>query len=603
MTRAIDRLIVSGSIDPARARTRRRRSAGCSTGSTRGELDDAAAAPLELERDGARVLVRVDRFTRRSRAGRAPSRRRSEQLALFAVAENGAAAPDAPSSPPLAEVPAPPLHRVRRLSYSALALFERCSYRFYAERVVGLRPADAAGTRAGPDGPRRDRDRRRRARAARARRPARAAPCPTISPSSCAPATRPRPTRSSSGSAASSRRTAGRSSARALAALEGATAERPFAFEHDGVLLHGRLDVLHRDGGARARRSTTRRTRSPRATPAEIVEARLPAAAARLRARLLPRRRGGGRGRLPVPRAPGRGRRDDVHASSDVPALEAELSAAIARIQAGEFRPTPSEFACADCPALDVVCAGPRLRARRADGPQLRPRGAPARRPEARADRADHRAAAAPSTRTRRSRSAFRTDLELLVSVMLSAQTTDVNVNRVTETALREVPHARGLPRRPARGARARHLRDRLLPPEGEGAPRDDGDADRGATTAQVPRTARGARCGCPGVARKTANVVAAELGEPQGIVVDTHVRRLSQRLGLTRQEDPVKIERDLIKLVPREDWGVFPHLLIWHGRRVCLARSAALRGVRAERPLSFESRRSRPQSRSHARA
>src|SRR6184192_4069641 len=76
-----------------------------------------------------------------------------------------------------------------------------------------------------------------------------------------------------------------------------------------------------------------------------------------------------------------------------------------------------------------------------------------------------------------------------------------------------------------------------------------------------------------PGVARKTANVVAAELGNPQGIVVDTHVRRLSQRIGLTKQEDPVKIERDLMKLVPREYWGRFPHLLIWHGRRVCLAR------------------------------
>jgi endonuclease-3 len=75
-------------------------------------------------------------------------------------------------------------------------------------------------------------------------------------------------------------------------------------------------------------------------------------------------------------------------------------------------------------------------------------------------------------------------------------------------------------------------------------------------------------------VARKTANVVAAELGEPQGIVVDTHVRRLSQRLGLTREGDPVKIERDLQKLVPRERWGLFPHLLIWHGRRVCLARA-----------------------------
>ena len=76
-----------------------------------------------------------------------------------------------------------------------------------------------------------------------------------------------------------------------------------------------------------------------------------------------------------------------------------------------------------------------------------------------------------------------------------------------------------------------------------------------------------------PGVARKTANVVAAELGEAQGIVVDTHVRRISQRLGLTREEDPVKIERDLVKIVPRADWHRFPHLLIWHGRRVCDAR------------------------------
>jgi endonuclease III len=76
-----------------------------------------------------------------------------------------------------------------------------------------------------------------------------------------------------------------------------------------------------------------------------------------------------------------------------------------------------------------------------------------------------------------------------------------------------------------------------------------------------------------PGVARKTANVVSAERGAPQGIVVDTHVRRVSQRLGFTRQEDPVKIERDLMRLVPRRDWGRFPHLLIWHGRRICDAR------------------------------
>ena len=79
-----------------------------------------------------------------------------------------------------------------------------------------------------------------------------------------------------------------------------------------------------------------------------------------------------------------------------------------------------------------------------------------------------------------------------------------------------------------------------------------------------------------PGVGRKTANVVSAERGSPQGIVVDTHVRRLSQRLGFTREEDPDKIERDLEKLVPRPDWGRFSHLLIWHGRRVCDARRPA---------------------------
>ena len=94
-----------------------------------------------------------------------------------------------------------------------------------------------------------------------------------------------------------------------------------------------------------------------------------------------------------------------------------------------------------------------------------------------------------------------------------------------------------------------------------------------------------------PGVARKTANVVAAELGEPQGVVVDTHVRRLSQRLGFTREEDPVKIERDLQRLVPRADWGIFPHLLIWHGRRVCIARRAEVRGLRPDRPLPREPR------------
>jgi len=165
----------------------------------------------------------------------------------------------------------------------------------------------------------------------------------------------------------------------------------------------------------------------------------------------------------------------------------------------------------------------------------------------------------------------FANPLELLVSVMLSAQTTDVNVNRVTAALFQKyhkpedylaVPqeelerdiYATGFYRQKAKSLRG--MMRMLL---------DDFDGE-------VPRTLD-ELVKLPGVARKTANVVSAELGNAQGIVVDTHVRRLSQRLGLTKEEDPVKIERDLMKLVPREHWARFPHLLIWHGRRVCIAR------------------------------
>jgi len=165
----------------------------------------------------------------------------------------------------------------------------------------------------------------------------------------------------------------------------------------------------------------------------------------------------------------------------------------------------------------------------------------------------------------------FGSDVELLISVMLSAQTTDVNVNRVTEKLF----------------VKYRRPEDYLAVPIEEleqdvfqtGFYRQKAKSIRGAMfvlleefDGEVPRTIP-ELLRLPGVARKTANVVAAELGEAQGIVVDTHVRRISQRLGLTREDDPVKIERDLVKIVPKADWHRFPHLLIWHGRRVCDAR------------------------------
>jgi endonuclease-3 len=165
----------------------------------------------------------------------------------------------------------------------------------------------------------------------------------------------------------------------------------------------------------------------------------------------------------------------------------------------------------------------------------------------------------------------FRSDLELLVSVMLSAQTTDTNVNRVTDALFRKY----------------RRAEDYLAVPQEElerdiyatGFFRQKAKAIRGTMRVLLEEfngvvpSRLDDLVRLPGVARKTANVVASELGHAQGIVVDTHVRRLSQRLGLTRQDDPVKIERDLQRIVPRADWARFPHLLIWHGRRVCDAR------------------------------
>jgi hypothetical protein len=145
-----------------------------------------------------------------------------------------------------------------------------------------------------------------------------------------------------------------------IATLTGAVPERPFAFEHDGVLLHGRLDVLWRDG-PRALVLDYKTNSLAEGTPDEIVEAdyrlqRLVYALACFRA-----------GAEEVEVVYHFLERPDAVVSTtflriEMPALEAELSEAIRRIDAGEFVPTPSEFTCNGCPALDVVCAGPKLR-------------------------------------------------------------------------------------------------------------------------------------------------------------------------------------------------------------------------------------------------
>jgi endonuclease III len=162
--------------------------------------------------------------------------------------------------------------------------------------------------------------------------------------------------------------------------------------------------------------------------------------------------------------------------------------------------------------------------------------------------------------------------LELLVATMLSAQTTDVQVNRVTKSlfakyrsaedyadadpgVLEEDIRPTGFYRNKARSLRA--MASALVEEHG----------------GEVPRT-MAELVALPGIGRKTANVVLGNaFGVNEGIVVDTHVRRVSNRLGLTENQDPVKIEHDLMRVVPEEDRTIFSHLLIFHGRRTCKAR------------------------------
>jgi RecB family exonuclease len=282
------------------------------------------------------------------------------QLALFGDVPAGGLVQGI-ELPPLVVPPEPPLHEVRRLSYSALALFERCGYRYFAERVLGLAPvperADGRGGEAGlaateiGDAVHRLLELVPLDDPVPLERSALEGTVRTWYPL----ARDDELDRISALVEAYCRSTL----ARRLAALPGARPERPFSFEHDGVLLHGRFDVLWSEG-SRALVVDYKSNVVDGTEPVDVVEEeyrlqRLVYALACLRA---------GAEEVEIvyqflerPEAVV----SAVFHGGDVERLETELSEAFARIRAGDFRPTPSEMACAGCPALDLVCAGPRL--------------------------------------------------------------------------------------------------------------------------------------------------------------------------------------------------------------------------------------------------
>jgi endonuclease-3 len=162
--------------------------------------------------------------------------------------------------------------------------------------------------------------------------------------------------------------------------------------------------------------------------------------------------------------------------------------------------------------------------------------------------------------------------LELLVAVILSAQCTDVRVNEVTKSLFEKYRSAEDYAAAPRE-----ELEEDVRP---TGFFRNKAKSVQGMASAviekhggEVPRTMP-ELVALPGVGRKTANVILGNVfGVNEGVVVDTHVKRLSTRLGFTENKDPEKVERDLIPLVPEGDRTLFAHLLIFHGRKVCKAR------------------------------
>src|SRR4029077_18989886 len=266
-----------------------------------------------------------------------PEEKGQGQLELFSALEEFAAPPAAPELPPLVALPEPPLLRVRRLSFTALSTFEQCAYKYFARYGLGLseRPVEVgeaegrSGTEVGS--------------AVHTLLEEIDLAVPVV------PEIEDEQLRGFVAAYCESEL------ARRIAALDGVEKERHFTFEHDGVLVHGYLDALYlRDGRALVLDYKTNALGE--ASPEEIVEhdyrlQRLVYALACFRA---------GAEQVEVvyhflerPHAVV----SRAYTEDDMPELEAELSEAIGRIQANEFRPTPDEFVCSDCPALDLVCA------------------------------------------------------------------------------------------------------------------------------------------------------------------------------------------------------------------------------------------------------
>jgi ATP-dependent exoDNAse (exonuclease V) beta subunit len=349
MTRAKERLIVSGSVDLGSERETPTPIAWVLDRlAADEELSRAGDVPVELVRGDARLLVRLDRFLPETPAVVEEAVETEEeeegQLALFAALEDVAARRAAPELPPLVALPDPPLHRVRRLSFTSISLFEQCAYKYFARYGLGMSegPVEMEG-----DG---ERSGTEIGSAVHALLEEIDLAAPVV------PELEDELVRGFVAAYCES------DLAHRVAGLEGVEKERHFTFVHDDVLVHGFIDAFYlRDGRAFVVDYKTNALGD--ASPDEIVEQdyrlqRLVYALACFRA---------GAEEVEVvyhflerPDAPV----EAVFTSADEPELEAELSAAIARIQTGEFPPTPSDFACAGCPALDLVCAGPRLRPR-----------------------------------------------------------------------------------------------------------------------------------------------------------------------------------------------------------------------------------------------